>query len=219
MNTIACLSQKGGVGKSTLARLIARTYAAAEWRVKIADFNVKQKTSTDWVAMRLEEGVTPEIAAEPMSSVKAALKQDYDLIVFDGRPDSDTTTLEIAKEADLVIIPCGVTLDDLNPQVKFAHELKTRGVDRRRMLFVLNKSVDSTVAVADAKEFIGAAGYQVAQTDLPVRTGYQIAQNTGRAVSETTFPSLNERADALAEEIVKRVTAITTPVKSAKSKK
>ncbi|WP_193371722.1 hypothetical protein [Polymorphum gilvum] len=34
---IGTISQKGGVGKSTLARLIAREYALAGWNVKIAD--------------------------------------------------------------------------------------------------------------------------------------------------------------------------------------
>jgi chromosome partitioning protein len=52
MVLIGSLAQKGGVGKSTLARLIARTYANGDWRVKIADFNTKQRTSVDWVAER-----------------------------------------------------------------------------------------------------------------------------------------------------------------------
>ena len=34
---IGVVSQKGGVGKSTISRLVAREYAAAGWTVKIAD--------------------------------------------------------------------------------------------------------------------------------------------------------------------------------------
>lgn len=37
---IGCISQKGGVGKSTLARLIAREYANSGWNVKIADLDI-----------------------------------------------------------------------------------------------------------------------------------------------------------------------------------
>jgi len=37
---IAVVSQKGGVGKSTCARLIAREYAQAGWNVKIADLDL-----------------------------------------------------------------------------------------------------------------------------------------------------------------------------------
>lgn len=200
---IACLSQKGGVGKSTLSRMIATAYAKSEWTVKIADFNTKQKTSVDWSAMRLEQGIGPEVPTEAFSSVKTALKQDYQLMVCDGRPDSDTSSLEIAKAANVVVIPTGVTLDDLKPQVLFANELRTRGIPRQKIIFVLNKTADSTIAVQDAIEYIQSVGYNVTKTDLPWKTGYQIAQNSGRSVMETTYPSLNEKAVACVNEIIR----------------
>ena len=208
MLTIAALSQKGGVGKSTLSRLIARTYADAGWRVKIADFNLKQKTSTDWAAMRAAMNIEPSIAAEAFSSVKEALRQDYDLLVFDGRPDSDTSTLDIAKNAELILIPTGPSLDDLAPQVRFAHELVSRGINRARILFVLNKATESRVAISDAQSYIQEAGYQVAETILHMKTGYQMAQNSGKAISETDFSSLNERASAIAQECVDRLSKL-----------
>jgi chromosome partitioning protein len=205
---IACLSQKGGVGKSTLSRLIARTYAAGDWRVKIADFNTKQKTSVDWCALRMAHGIIPEIAAEAFTSIKPALRQDYDLLVLDGRPDSDTSTLECAREATMIVVPTGVTIDDLKPQVLFAHELRSRGILAHKIIFVLNKSVDSPIAVADARRYITEAGYVLAKTDLPMKTGYQIAQNSGKALSETAFTTLNERAEQLATELAERATML-----------
>lgn len=211
MLTIACLSQKGGVGKSTLARLIARTYAKADWRVKIADFNTKQKTSVDWAALRMESGIRPEISAEAFTAIKSALRQDdqFDMMVFDGRPDSDISTLEIAREVDVIVVPCSTSLDDLSPQVKFAHELVSKGIPKAKIIFAINRSSESLVAVEDAKSFITSAGYVVAQTDVPQRTGYEIAQNSGRALNETSFLTLNERANALAEEIVALMTKST----------
>ncbi|UIN38409.1 ParA family protein [Methylobacterium oryzae] len=210
MKTLAVLSQKGGVGKSTIARLMATAYAGVGWRVKLADFNVKQLTSVDWAGHRLKNELTPEVPAEAFANVKKALTQQtqYDLMVFDGKPDSDTITLEIARESDLILIPAQVTLDDLSPQVKFAHELLQRGVERSDILFVLNKTLDSAASIADAKGFIEAAGYRCAATDLPVKTGYQLAQNQGRAINESQYPSLNERADALAQEIIDRFTEL-----------
>lgn len=210
MKTLAVLSQKGGVGKSTIARLMATAYAGAGWRVKLADFNTKQLTSVEWAAMRMDAAFTPDVPAEAFPNVKKALTQQtqYDLMVFDGKPDSDVITLEIARESDMILVPAGVSLDDLRPQVKFAHELLQRGVDRKDILFVLNKSLDSAASVTDAKGFIEAAGYQVAQNDLPSKTGYQLAQNQGRSVNESAYPSLNDRADALAQEIIDRFTAL-----------
>lgn len=206
---ISCLSQKGGVGKSTLARLIARTYAAAKWRVKIADFNTKQTTSVDWVAKRLSSDCKPEIAAEPFERIDNALRSDCDLLVIDGKPDSDTSSLAIARASNLVVVPTGVTSDDLRPQVAFALELVARGITRSRILFVINRSNESQIALRDAQEYIAAGGFKTVPTDLPDKTGYQMAQNSGRATSETYFAKLNERAEQLAAEIVQTVNRLS----------
>ncbi len=209
MLAIACLSQKGGVGKSTLARLIAQTYAAGGWQVKIADFNTKQKTSVDWAALRMSQNVEPEIPAEAFTEVARATKGDLDLIVFDGKPDSDTQTLRLAQSAELTIIPTGVSADDLVPQIRFAQELKKHGIDPRKILFVLNKTTDSTAATTDARNFIAGAGFRACITHIPNKTAFVNAHNSGRTLAETDFPSLNERSTALANEIVEALKEIT----------
>jgi chromosome partitioning protein len=68
---IAILSQKGGVGKSTLARLIAREYANAGWKVKIADLDVSQGTSFNWHGRRLQTEIEPVIAVGRFGAVAA----------------------------------------------------------------------------------------------------------------------------------------------------
>lgn len=210
MFAIACISQKGGVGKSTIARLLARTYADADWAVKIADFNTKQKTSVDWAALRLESGHSPPIPAEVFSSVRAVSKQldKFDLVVFDGRPDSDTSTRELAAAANMVVIPTGVTRDDLAPQIMFAVEL-TRHIGRQKIIFVLNKVADSKIAIEEARSIIQTAGFAVAKAHLTWQAGYQIAQDAGKAISETSFTSLNERAESMAAELVERMNQLT----------
>jgi chromosome partitioning protein len=205
MLAIACLSQKGGVGKSTLARLIARTYAQGTWQVKIADFNVKQKTSVDWAALRMGQGHRPEIPAEAFTDVSKALRGEQDLVVFDGRPESDPQTKRLAQDAILVVIPTGVSADDLAPQVRFAHELRAYGIDKRKILFVLNKTPDSDAAVKEARSYIEQAGYSVAGSHLPMKTAYINAHNIGRCVAETEYPTLNDRSTALAKEIIAKV--------------
>lgn len=205
---IACLSQKGGVGKSTLARLIARTYASAGWTVKICDFNTKQLTSAKWVELRLAAGIEPKIAVESCTSVKGFSAQPFDLLVVDGRPDSDLTSLEIARIADLCVIPTGLTLDDLHPQVLFANELRTKGVSRDKMLLVLNRITPNVNAVREARAYLHSAGFTVAEAELTAMHSYQAAQNIGLSIAETRVTSLNERADRLASEIVAKVNII-----------
>lgn len=199
---IACLSQKGGVGKSTLARLIARTYAEADWDVKIADFNTRQMTAVDWAAARMEANIKPDVPAQPFNSVKALSKERVDLIVADGKPDSDQTSLELARAADLVVIPTGTSLDDVKPQLLFAQELKAKGIPVAKMVFVINKTNDSVVATEETRASIESLGYRVIKTDLSAKAGYQNAQNAGRAISETTFVTLNDRAIQVVIEII-----------------
>jgi cellulose biosynthesis protein BcsQ len=71
---VSMISQKGGVGKSTLARLLAREFAAQEWRVKIADLDISQGTSFQWRARRLEHQIEPDIPVELFGRVDQALK-------------------------------------------------------------------------------------------------------------------------------------------------
>lgn len=202
---IACLSQKGGVGKSTLARLIARTYAVAGWSVKICDFNTTQLTSAKWAGLRRAAGIEPEIPAEPYNTPSRLRRESANLVVADGRPDSDQSSLDIARISDLVIVPTGLSLDDLEPQLAFAHELVEKGVPKERIFFVLNKTTDSPTAVQEARHYLRA--YRVAEQDLGARTSYQRAQNHGRALSEVGLKvgALEEKADLLAAEIVHRV--------------
>jgi chromosome partitioning protein len=207
---ISCLSQKGGVGKSTITRLVARTYAVAGWSVKICDFNTTQLTSYKWAQTRKSLGIEPFIDAEAYISPTRLKRENFNLVVADGRPDSDQSSLDIARASDLVILPTGITVDDLEPQLGFCKELIEKGVDHRRILLVLNKVTESAGAVREARDFL--AGYQVANQDLSARISYQRAQNHGKALSEvgSHVGKLEEQADTLAAEIVAMINNLET---------
>src|SRR2546422_155250 len=135
---IGVVSQKGGVGKSTIARLIARELAAQDWEVKIADLDISQATSYHWRARRLQRAIEPDISIEQYGRVDQALKsaEHFDLLVLDGAPHATQATQQIAKASDLVIIPTGLAVDDLQPGVTLAHEL-IKHVPREKIVFVL----------------------------------------------------------------------------------
>ncbi len=206
---VGVVSQKGGVGKSTLARLVAREYAAAGWRVKIADLDISQGTSTDWKQRRERAGVKPEVAVEPFGAVAQALKvaPTYDLLVFDGQPHSMAGTLEIANASDAVILPTGLSLDDLKPSVLLAHELVGHGVSVDKLAFVLCRVGDRSAEIVEARAYVGRAGYKALEGELPERTGYRRASDQGRALSETVHSSLRERAERVAQGVIDFVSA------------
>src|SRR5829696_5837850 len=87
---IGMISQKGGVGKSTLARMMAREFAEGGMSVKIADLDTQQQTCTYWAGRRAENGVTPEIQVQGFASVKSAIEDAarFDAYILDGKPNA-----------------------------------------------------------------------------------------------------------------------------------
>lgn len=201
---IAVVSQKGGVGKSIIARVIAREYAHAGWEVKIADLDTYQGTSHDWHMRRLQHDLKPNVAVERFRSVEQALKNrdNYDLLVIDGKPHSSVETLKMVEPATLAILPTGVSIEDRKPQVLLAHELIERGVSARKLAFVLCRVGDNDAEIAEARDYIRQASYQVLPGELPERTAFRRANEEGRAATETRFAGLNERAAQLVQGVV-----------------
>jgi chromosome partitioning protein len=208
---LGMVSQKGGVGKSTLARLVAREYAAAGWNVKIADLDISQSTSFNWQARRPQHGLEPVIPVERFGTVEQALKigNHYDLVILDGPPHSTAGTLKIAQQAALAILPTGLALDDLEPSILLAHELIKKGIPRQKINFALCRVGDRDGEIAEASEYIEQAGYKVLNGAIPEKTAFRRASDEGRALTETRFSSLNSKADILAQSIVNLVTKIT----------
>jgi len=208
---IAIVSQKGGVGKSTIARLIAREFAHNDWHVKIADMDVQQGTSYKWYKRRAANQITPEIRTETFASVKPALTdaENFDLFIFDGAPHATIATRDMARASDLVLLPTGLAVDDLEPQVLLAHELTHHGLAANKIVFVLWRVGDSQLEIHDAREYIKAAGYRTVAGEVPDRTAYRRASDQGRTATETYHKTLNQRADITAQSIINAITKIS----------
>ena len=208
---IGMVSQKGGVGKSTLARLIAREYAAAGWNVKVADLDVSQGTTYNWQARRLQNSLEPIIPVERFGTVDQALKLSghHDLVILDGPPHSTAGTLRIAQASSCVFLPTGLSLDDLEPSVVLAHELVRKGIAKQKILFALCRVGDSESEIAEARGYVGEAGYTVLKGEIPEKTAFRRASDEGRTLTETRFQSLNQRSDTLAQSIVDHLSKFT----------
>ena len=206
MLIVGCASQKGGVAKSSLARLLAREFAERGRRVLLADLDVLQGTTLDWSRRRAEAGHKPGIAVERFGSVEAAVKaarqQGADCLVLDARGVADAQTLEVARAADALLIPSGLAVDDLAPAVRLAHELVQAGVPRGRLAVALCRTGDSVAEIAEAAEYVGAAGYRCLDAVWPERAGYRRAHDEGRAATESRHPTLREKAHAVADSAI-----------------
>lgn len=200
--TVALVSQKGGVGKSTLARALAREAANSGLAVKVADLDTQQGTFVDWHRQRINNGHPRIGSVETYATAKEALKSssDFDLLVVDGAPRASKATLEIAKEADLVILPSCASRDDLIPAVKLANELAKGGIKPSKIAFALCR-VTTDAETADARDFLESTGFKVLAGALVEKPAYRQAQNDGLAVTETRYKSLNQRADELLTDL------------------
>lgn len=205
---IAFVSQKGGVGKSTLSRALAREAAAGGLAVKIADLDTQQGTSVDWHRQRLNSAIDPTVAVEAFKTAEQALgiANGYDLLVIDGPARTSKATLAIATVADLVVQPTGASADDLRPAVREFHALVQAGVPTSKLVFALNR-IGTDSEEADTRSYITEAGYEALPGCLPERPAYRQAQNLGYSVTETRFSKLNERANALIQAMIDRVSA------------
>ena len=204
---IGVLSQKGGVGKSTHARLVACNYALNEWLVKIADMDLSQGTCTSWNRRRLQNEIAPQVSVEQFLNVTDVLKiaPQYDLVVFDGAPHSTNKTLDIAQASDLVVLPTGVSLDDLEPTIKLAHELKKHGVPVGKISIALSRAGNSDVEINEGIEYVRQSGYHLLAGVIHEKAAIRRDSDEGRCATETSFRSINEKVDVLVQAIVNRV--------------
>jgi len=208
---IGFATQKGGPGKSTNARGTAVGLAQNGWAVKIADFDLNQSTSTRWGVRRLQRGHTPQVSVEQFGSMGHALARadDYDAMIFDGAPRASKDTAAMAEACDLLVIPTGLALDDLEPAVELADALHYKhSIPTARIAFALNHVGDSQAELEEAQAYLGAKPYHVLAGYLPQKVSYSRAMDVGLSVIEVSHKGLRGQAEQLISAIIARATAL-----------
>ena len=203
--TVSFVSQKGGVGKSTLARLFAVGAAHRGHKAMLADFDLEQLTCVEWNAVRQRGGIEPEIDARSFKSLKKLRKNEegFDFIIADTRGLADDLTKELAEESDVVFLPTGTSIDDMRPTLALARKLAKRGAEGR-VVVVLSKVGRSEAQMARAVEAIADAGFELLGEHWPLRDGFQADLDAGRAGRESRNPFLREAAERMEEALFKR---------------
>lgn len=204
---VSLISQKGGVGKSALARLLAVEITKVGWSAKIADLDPAQGTSTKWKARRDLAGLQPDVAVEKFRTVERALKEAarYDLLILDGPAHAEQGGRIMAKASDLVILPSGYSLDDMEPQIEAAYELEEAGVDPERIVFVFCRAKGSEAEDRAARVYLRKARMNVLAPVFPELASIRQGYAEGRAASEVPFPKVQEKVIEVAQGIVDRL--------------
>lgn len=213
MKTIGVVSQKGGVGKSTLARALAVHYASGRSRVLLADMDTNQSTAHEWFIRRTEGHLKtkPQVHVLQFGSVAHALKQannhefPYQHLVFDGAPQSSKTTADIAKHSELILIPTGLSTDDLVPSVVLANSLYESGTAANKITFVLSRTGDSKAELAECREYLNSTPYQLIDGHIPEKTAFRRTQDEGLSIVECRYKSPKQQAQSVIKAIASKI--------------
>ncbi len=202
---VSFLSQKGGVGKSTLARnLAAFASSTLGWKVLIADLDPFQGTSMEWHARRLELPLPrpPLDVGRFASAAKLdAASLRYDLVVADGRPLADKATVQTARVSELVVLPSGMSLDDLMPQLRFANELLDAGVPADRIVLAFTRVKASDTERARVREWLADAEVEALGCEIREMPAIRQAQDLGLAACEARPKTVRDEATGAAIEL------------------
>lgn len=199
MKTISLVSQKGGVGKSTLASNLAAYASSKGLKTTIIDLD-PQSSLTAWYGLRLRhrDDVELLVKGSVVDQVKQQAKAGFDLCIIDTPPHNSTESATAVSVSDITIVPVRASAFDLIAS-KPTFELLASGKGG----VVLN-AVPSSSAVKDsAIDFVKQSGLKVLAV-IGQRIAFQHAVNEGKGVTEYQ-PSgkASEEIKGLWETIIK----------------
>lgn len=200
MQTISLVSQKGGVGKSTLASNLAAYASSKGLKTTIIDLD-KQSSLTAWYGLRLRHTDDVALLLEGMPLVDQIKQQEqagFDLCIIDTAPHNSTESATAVSVSDITIVPVRASAFDLmasKPTFEILSSVKG-GV-------VLN-AVPSSSAVKDAAiDFVKKSGLKVLAV-IGQRIAFQHAVNAGKGVTEyQSSGKASEEIKGLWETIIK----------------
>jgi chromosome partitioning protein len=147
MKIIACLNEKGGTGKSTLATNIATALHRSGKKVVLLDAD-PQGTARDWRAASPEDADLPPVLAADrpplLTSSLSGLSADYAIIDAPAKAESMSAAIvKIANVALLVIQPSGADVWASGAAVKLIQAKHEIG-GQINAAFLVNRASGST---------------------------------------------------------------------------
>lgn len=182
MKKIVFLSQKGGSGKSTLAISLASEFEKHDLQTLLLDAD-PQATSYKWSKKR-DTDIPFVLSVQPASIPETLEKYaEADICIIDTAGHSSTASIEIAKLADIVLIPTRPTSIDLEAIQESINVAKLANVPAFVVVNALHHSAKSTHS--EIQELVSSS-FQVKTLDSPVcqRSSYAHCMIEGKSPQE-----------------------------------
>ena len=198
---LAITSEKGGVGKSTLAVQLAGALAERGLRPVLVDEDERVGSSLRWAA---RGGLAFPVLAP--ADVKPRVLAACDVLIIDteGRPKRKELR-GLADRADLILVPCGVSALERDATRELADFLAGPGEAGRRVRVVMCRVPPVGRAAEDAREELRDAGLQVCNTLIRSYSVYPKAAEQGILARDVRDPRAATAWDdilALSRELV-----------------
>jgi chromosome partitioning protein len=182
MKVLSVISQKGGVGKTTIATALA--VAAERDGRSAAVFDLDPQASASfWKDTR--RGDTPAVAAIPPArlshTLRAAAEAGCDLAIVDAPPFAKDIAFEAAQHADFVLIPTKPAVLDLMSVTRTLELLRHYS---RPSAVVMTFCPPAGREVTDAEDAVRQLGVAVCPVRVHGRIAYSRAQQTGLTAQE-----------------------------------
>lgn len=182
MKTLAIISQKGGVGKTTLATALAVAAEAEGRQAAVFDLD-PQASAAFWHDTRQSD--EPAVISIPPSRLqhvlKAAAESGCDLAIIDAPPFAKDIAYEAAQQADFILIPTRPAILDVMAMTRTLELV--RHYDRPAAV-VLTFCPAQGREIADTEEAVRKMGAVLAPVRIHNRVAYSRAQQTGLTAQE-----------------------------------
>ena len=181
MKTLVIAGQKGGSGKTTLARNLAVAAVQDGQRVLALDLDPQQSFRAWW---RGRESDAPMMLADDplphtLRATLDAAQGSFDFVVIDTPPAAPSWLTETLRAADLVLIPVRPSPDDLRAVGATIAALGTAGVP---FAFVMSQT--PRAKLTDEAVRVLAQHGQIAPVNIAQRVVYAETAATGQGVTE-----------------------------------
>lgn len=182
MKVVSVLSQKGGVGKTTLATALAVEASRRGKKTVMFDLD-PQATASFWKDVRKDD--TLAITAIPASRLghvlKAVREAGCDFAVVDTPPFSKEIAYEAARHADFVLIPTKPAIFDIQGATRTFDVVKEFN---RPHAVILNLCPPVGREIEDAVNAIEELKATLCPLRIGTRIAYSRAQQNGLAAQE-----------------------------------
>lgn len=183
MKVISIISQKGGVGKTTLATALAVEATRRGKQSLLLDLD-PQASASFWSDSRTDEA-GPAVTAIPPARLehvlKASAKAGADLVFIDTPPFAKDIAYDAAKLADFVLIPAKPAVLDIIAMTRTVDLIKAFS---RRAAVVLTFCPPVGKELEDAEEAVTQLGIEICPVRIGSRIAYSRAQQSGEVAQE-----------------------------------